>query len=102
MISKTIVDTTSGVETKIPFTDAELEAHRVEREEWARGEPDRQFLSLRSTRNELLKDSDWSHGLDSPLSSDAKINWAAYRQELRDLPANTPDPANPTWPTKPE
>ena len=28
--------------------------------------------------------------------------WKTYRQALRDLPANTKDPANPTWPTKPE
>ena len=27
--------------------------------------------------------------------------WKTYRQSLRDLPANTSDPANPTWPTKP-
>jgi hypothetical protein len=26
----------------------------------------------------------------------------AYRQALRDLPANTVDPANPVFPTKPE
>ena len=31
-----------------------------------------------------------------------KTPWATYRQALRDLPANTSDPANPTWPTKPE
>ena len=27
--------------------------------------------------------------------------WKTYRQALRDLPSNTSDPANPTWPTKP-
>jgi hypothetical protein len=27
--------------------------------------------------------------------------WQAYRTALRDLPANTSDPANPAWPTKP-
>ena len=27
--------------------------------------------------------------------------WKTYRKNLRDLPANTADPANPTWPTKP-
>ena len=27
--------------------------------------------------------------------------WKTYRQQLRDLPANTSDPTNPTWPTKP-
>ena len=31
------------------------------------------------------------------LSADMRT----YRQALRDLPANTSDPANPTWPTKP-
>ena len=28
--------------------------------------------------------------------------WMDYRQALRDLPANTVDPANPIWPVKPE
>jgi len=27
--------------------------------------------------------------------------WMDYRQALRDLPANTTDPANPDWPVKP-
>jgi len=27
--------------------------------------------------------------------------WAAYRQALRDLPANTADPRNPVWPIPP-
>jgi|TARA_B100000035_G_C20822015_1_gene474679 hypothetical protein len=34
---------------------------------------------------------------DATLSEDMRT----YRQALRDLPANTSDPANPTWPTKP-
>ena len=38
---------------------------------------------------------------DNQLSSDKKAEWATYRQTLRDLPANTADPSNPTWPTKP-
>ncbi len=57
---------------------------------------------LRSERNELLKLSDWTQVPDSPLDSTKKQQWATYRQALRDLPANTTDPANPTWPTKPE
>ena len=36
---------------------------------------------------------------DTKEISDA---WKTYRQALRDLPANTSDPINPTWPTKPE
>jgi len=34
---------------------------------------------------------------DSTLTTEM----AAYRQALRDLPANTTDPANPVWPVKP-
>lgn len=56
---------------------------------------------LRGERNELLKRCDWTQAADSPLSDAKKAEWATYRQQLRDLPANTSDPANPTWPTPP-
>lgn len=52
---------------------------------------------LRATRNELLADTDWWAVSDRTIT----IEESAYRQALRDLPANTADPANPTWPTKP-
>jgi len=55
---------------------------------------------LRTERNALLVSSDWTQYNDSPLD-EAKAEWATYRQELRDLPANTDDPANPTWPDAP-
>ena len=54
--------------------------------------------SLRSQRDELLAQSDWTQVADAPVDAAA---WATYRQALRDLPANTTDPRNPTWPTKP-
>jgi len=41
-------------------------------------------------------------GNDSPLSDADKVVWATYRQELRDLPATTSNPADPTWPEAPE
>ena len=56
---------------------------------------------LRVDRNALLVSSDWTHYTDSPLGDDAKATWATYRQELRDLPATTEDPADPTWPVAP-
>tara|TARA_R100000388_G_scaffold94585_1_gene82306 strand:+ start:904 stop:1329 length:426 start_codon:yes stop_codon:yes gene_type:complete len=56
---------------------------------------------LRSTRDNLLTASDWTQLSDSPLSSTKKTEWATYRQALRDLPANTSDFANPTYPTEP-
>ncbi len=52
---------------------------------------------LRKKRTELLTETDYLALSDATLSADMRT----YRQALRDLPANTSDPANPTWPTKP-
>jgi len=59
------------------------------------------WTSLRAQRNQLLKDSDWTQGNDSPLSTESKSAWAAYRAALRDLPDVTTDPLNPVWPPRP-
>jgi hypothetical protein len=48
-------------------------------------------LELRQIRNELLRDSDWTQMTDSPLSDSKKNEWSAYRQLLRDLPADHED-----------
>jgi hypothetical protein len=56
---------------------------------------------LRQDRNQKLKESDWTQLSDSPLSTQDKLAWSIYRQLLRDLPANTNDPSNPTWPEIP-
>lgn len=58
-------------------------------------------VKMRSMRDNLLTASDWTQSPDSPLTDSKKQEWATYRQALRDLPANTVDPANPTWPTQP-
>ena len=55
------------------------------------------WSDLRSKRTQLLADTDYLALSDATLSEDMRT----YRQALRDLPANTSDPANPTWPTKP-
>ena len=57
--------------------------------------------SLRATRDMLLTNCDWTVLPDSPLSSTKIAEWKTYRQALRDLPANTSDWANPTYPTEP-
>jgi hypothetical protein len=58
---------------------------------------------LRNIRNGLLSDSDWTQLDDSPLTGAKKIEWATYRQELRDLPAtNTAtEEQNVSWPIQP-
>ena len=55
---------------------------------------DTQWRAIRSARNELLKDSDWTQLSDSPVD---KTAWATYRQALRDI-TQQPDPFNITWP----
>ena len=59
------------------------------------------WMKLRSERDNLLLSSDFTQLGDIGLSESKKTEWVNYRQALRDLPANTSDPANPTWPTKP-
>ena len=64
---------------------------------------------LRSDRNVLLNNSDWTQMPDCQLSNDKKIEWQTYRQALRDLPS-TASPSldengnltGVNWPTKPE
>lgn len=72
-------------------TDAEIDA------EVARLTADEPWAALRAERDRLLAETDWWAVADRTMS-DEQI---AYRQALRDLPANTTDPANPVWPTKP-
>ena len=52
---------------------------------------------LRNKRNQLLAETDFYALSDVTMSDEMKT----YRQALRDLPANTSDPANHTYPTKP-
>jgi hypothetical protein len=61
---------------------------------------------LRQQRNQLLAESDWMAVSDRTMSPEQ----IAYRQSLRDMPANNPDVAlneageliNVTWPTEPQ
>ena len=52
---------------------------------------------LRQQRNRLIAETDYLALSDATLTDEM----STYRQALRDLPANTTDPANPVWPTKP-
>ena len=58
---------------------------------------------LRTERNGRLEATDiivlpdrWEN-----MDDDTKAVWKTYRQALRDLPANTADPTDITWPEKP-
>ncbi len=55
---------------------------------------------LRLQRDRLLAESDWRDLPSYPGSNQEA--WRTYRQALRDLPSDTEDTSNPTWPTAPE
>jgi hypothetical protein len=57
--------------------------------------------AIRSKRNSLLAESDWTQFPDSPLSPEKRAEWAAYRKALRDLPENLEDPESVKWPVLP-
>lgn len=57
---------------------------------------------IKKERDDLLKESDWTQLMDSPLSDEKRQEWAVYRQALRDITEQVGYPFNVTFPTKPE
>ena len=53
---------------------------------------------IRTQRDQLLKDSDWTQVADAPVDKQA---WATYRQALRDVTQQSGFPWTINWPTKP-
>jgi len=53
---------------------------------------------VRTQRDALLKESDWTQVADAPVSQTA---WADYRQALRDVPQQEGFPQEVVWPNKP-
>ena len=53
---------------------------------------------VRRKRDKLLVACDWTQVADAPVD---QASWAAYRQALRDVPAQSGFPDNVTWPDKP-
>ncbi len=62
---------------------------------------DSAMANIRSTRNQLLKDCDWTQAVDCTIAK--KTEWATYRQALRDLPSTVTEPRTFTdWPHNPD
>ena len=57
--------------------------------------------SVRSERDRLIAETDWTQLADSQLSNSVKTSWVTYRQSLRDLPTASGFPHTMSWPTKP-
>lgn len=54
---------------------------------------------VRANRDRLLTSCDWTQVADAPVN---KTAWAAYRQELRDIPEQVGFPGNVVWPEAPQ
>ena len=85
---------------RIEFTPEEEAARDAEEAAWAEGAFDRAMVGLREDRNRNLSATDW-YALQDVTMSDAM---AAYRQDLRDLPAGlttVEEVQAVSWPVKP-
>ena len=90
MNTKLVVNCQTGEAEEVPLDADELAAlEPAELGAWR---------ALRTERDRLLAESDWTVLGDSPTPTAA---WKVYRQALRDLPSNTTDPFQPVWPTPP-
>jgi hypothetical protein len=56
-------------------------------------------IIVRATRDQLLKDTDWTQVADVPCTKAVKAAWATYRQSLRDITAQEGFPFEIEWPT---
>jgi hypothetical protein len=71
------------------FTFNPMIENATEEQKWAQ---------IRAWRNAQLAATDWTQLEDSPLNKEA---WAAYRQSLRDLPAQGEDASKAEFPVAP-
>lgn len=56
---------------------------------------------IRSLRNMMLSESDWTVLSDVPMAEPLKTAWINYRQQLRDITITFANPADVVWPTPP-
>ena len=65
---------------------------------WPEVETDLKWAAVRAERDRLLAASDWTQVADAPVDQAA---WAAYRQQLRDIPQTFDNPDDVVWPEEP-
>jgi len=92
VLGPVFTDTTATDETPAK-TAAENEA------EYKAAKDAEQAKSVRASRDEKLKDCDWTQVADAPVD---KAVWATYRQALRDVTTQTGFPWTITWPDAPQ
>ena len=98
-------DSDSSVNLSIPIDEANRDYQ--EYLEWSKtntaeaaDEDTLTWDSIRTTRDQILRDTDWTMTTGATVD---QAQWAAYRQNLRDLPQTYKDktPDDVIWPTQP-
>ena len=85
--------------TDTPATDTTPAQTAAEQEAAYKATKDaEQAKSVRTSRNDKLKDCDWTQITDATVD---KTAWATYRQALRDITAQAGFPWTITWPDAP-
>lgn len=79
--------------------DALAEVLDTKTKTWSKSVPHAIKL-LKEERNRKLLECDFPPLFERPENEQAA--WKKYRQDLRDLPDNTPDPLSPVWPKPPK
>lgn len=97
-----ILETTEefGEVTQTVVLDEVADAQRVADE--AQVAQEAKVAKMRSERDILLKETDFTQLSDAPITAEKKAEFATYRQALRDLPSTILDINNFNFPTKPE
>lgn len=80
------------------FVDNENQTALEQETEYKARIDEQQASSVRNTRNQLLKESDWTQITDATVD---KQVWLVYRQALRDITTQEGFPFNIIWPTQP-
>ena len=79
----------------------ELTAEEIKEMEDRHAAADLDFSTVRSQRNNMLSACDWTQIADAALGAHTAEEWAAYRQELRDLPSKHSKVSEVVWPDDP-
>jgi hypothetical protein len=67
-------------------------------DKWPKVQHDVKWDAVRAERDRRLGACDWTQVADAPVDP---VAWAAYRQELRDIPQDFNDPDLVVWPEEP-
>lgn len=93
----------------MPIPPRPSEAHEFDFgvKKWVEDKPRRfaeVLVGVRYHRDRLLAQSDWTQLPDAPLTTSQRTAWQQYRQQLRDITDEYPEPTNfddIQWPTPP-